>query len=95
MTLRIVADISEQRTTIRLSGRMQAHGQTVTLDPLREQIEFAPFTASDRQSVLDVEAERVAIHSLDGAILEQRVDPRSSFPAPTESGARRRGEIHT
>jgi hypothetical protein len=57
----------------------------VTLDPLREHIEFAPFTASDRKSALDVEPEQVAIQLLDSGILEERIDPRSSFSTPTES----------
>ena len=40
--------------------------QTVTIDPHREHITFAPFTAPDRMSVLDVGPERVMIQTLDG-----------------------------
>lgn len=56
--------------------------QTVTLDPHREHITFAPFTAENRMSVLDVAPERVAIMTLDGRTLEERIDPRQSFPTP-------------
>jgi hypothetical protein len=56
--------------------------QTVTLDAHREHITFAPFTAPDRASVLDVDPERVTVQSTDGAVLEQRADPRSSYPLP-------------
>jgi hypothetical protein len=55
--------------------------QTVTADPHREHITFAPFTAPDRMSVLDVGPERVAITMREGRIVEERVDPRASFPA--------------
>jgi hypothetical protein len=56
--------------------------QTVTIDPRREHITFAPFTGPDRMSVLDVGPERVAIITRDGRIVEERVDPRRSFPTP-------------
>lgn len=54
--------------------------QTVTIDPHREHVTFAPFTAPDRLSVLDVGPERVAITTRDGRIVEERVNPRESFP---------------
>ncbi len=54
--------------------------QTVTLDPHREHITFAPFTAPNRVSVLDVGPERVAIRTPYGHIVEERVNPRQSFP---------------
>lgn len=55
--------------------------QTVTLDPRREHITFAPFMESDRMSVLDVAPERVAITTREGRIVEERANPRESFPA--------------
>lgn len=61
-------------------------GQTVTLDPHREHITFAPFTAPDRMSVLDVGPERVAIVTEDGQLIEERFNPRESFP-PGFAGA--------
>ena len=54
--------------------------QTVTINPHREHITFAPFTAPDRMSVLDIGPERVAITTRDGRIVEERVNPRQSFP---------------
>jgi hypothetical protein len=54
---------------------------TVTVDPHREHITFAPFTAPDRISVLDVGPERVTVKTSDGRIVEQRVNPRATFPA--------------
>jgi len=54
--------------------------QTVTIDPHREHITFAPFSAPDRMSVLDVGPERVTIKTLDGRILEERANPRATFP---------------
>ena len=57
-------------------------GQTVSLDPQREHITFAPFTAPDRASVLDVDPERVTIQTRDGLVVEERTDPRASFPLP-------------
>jgi hypothetical protein len=54
--------------------------QTVTLETRREHITFAPFTALDRKSVLEVGAERVSIQTSDGDVVEERVEPRASFP---------------
>ena len=61
--------------------------QTVTVDPHREHITFAPFTAPDRISVLDLGPERVAIRTPDGRIVEERVNPRESFPTAFEAGS--------
>jgi hypothetical protein len=65
--------------------------QTVTLDPHREHItphrehiSFTPFTAPDRTSVLDVDPERVVIQAADGQVVEERTDPRASYPMPFE-----------
>ena len=55
--------------------------ETLALDPHRERITFSPFTAPDRVSVLDVGPERVAITTRDGRVVEERVDPRTSFPS--------------
>lgn len=55
--------------------------QTVTLDPHREHITFAPFTGPDRFSVLDVDPELVSIQTTAGEILDQRRLPRDTFPA--------------
>jgi hypothetical protein len=56
--------------------------QTVTLDAQRQHIAFAPFTAPDRVSVLDVDPERVRIQTTDGEVVEQHTDPRSWYPLP-------------
>jgi hypothetical protein len=61
---------------------------TVTIDTRRQHIAFAPFTAPDRLSSMSVGPERVAITDPDGKIIEERADPRSSFPTefnPTET----------
>jgi hypothetical protein len=59
--------------------------QTVTIDPHREHITMAPFTGADRISKLEVDPERmkperVTIQTRDGRIIEERLDPRASFP---------------
>lgn len=64
-------------------------GQTVTVDPHREHIEFTPFTAPDRASVLDVDPERVTIEGPGGRAIEERAAPRASFPMPFVFGATR------
>jgi hypothetical protein len=55
--------------------------QTVTMDPHREHITFAPFSGPDRVSVLDVAPERVRIETRSGELVEERLNPRDSFPA--------------
>ncbi len=55
-------------------------GQTVTVDPHRQHIRFEPFTAPGLSSVLEVGPERVTIVAADGRVIEQRIDPRASFP---------------
>jgi hypothetical protein len=64
-------------------------GQTVTIDPHREHITFAPFTAPDRMSVLDVGPERVAITTRDGRVVDQRRNPRASFPTDFKGSSTR------
>lgn len=54
--------------------------QTVTLDPHREHITFAPFGAPDRVSILDVAPERVRIETRSGELVEERLNPRDTFP---------------
>lgn len=56
-------------------------GQTVTLKTHRQHITFAPFTAPDRRSTLDLDPERVSIQTSDGRVVEERVAPRASFPS--------------
>ncbi len=55
--------------------------QTVTLDPHNEVITFAPFTAPNLVSTLTVDPERVTIRSTDGLVVDERLEPRSTFPA--------------
>lgn len=62
-------------------------GQTVTIDPHREHITFAPFTAPDRMPVLDVGPERVGVTTPDGGVVEERVNPRGSFPTAFDAGS--------
>jgi hypothetical protein len=67
------------------------HGElklTASLDARREHITLGPFTAPDRIAVLDVEPERLSIQTTDGVVVEQRDDPRSSFP-PFDFGTTR------
>jgi hypothetical protein len=56
--------------------------QTVTIDPHREHITIAPFTAPDRTALLEVGPERVTIQTRGGRMVEERLDPRASFPLP-------------
>jgi hypothetical protein len=51
-----------------------------SLDARREHITLSPFNQPDRIAVFDVEPERLSIHTTDGVLVEQRDDPRSSFP---------------
>ena len=57
---------------------------TVELDAHREHIAFTPFTARDRNSVLDVQPERVAILDADENVIDHRSNPRDSYPLPFE-----------
>jgi hypothetical protein len=59
---------------------------TVTLNPQRQQISFAPFTAPDRTSSLSVGPELVTIAALDGQVIEERAEPRTSFPLAFDPG---------
>lgn len=54
--------------------------QVVTLDPHREHIRFSPFDRPDGMSVLDVGPEHVAVTDGAGTIVDERSNPRSSFP---------------
>jgi hypothetical protein len=54
--------------------------KTVWLDAHRQHIEYTPFLAEDRTSVLDVDPQRVAIRNGDGHVIEERARPRDSFP---------------
>jgi hypothetical protein len=54
--------------------------QTLCLDTHREHITTAPFPGPNQMSVFDVDPERLAIQTTDGQVVEERVDPRSSFP---------------
>ena len=56
--------------------------QVAKVDPHREHITFAPFTAPNRISVLEVDPERVVITTQDGRVVEERTNPRDSFPLP-------------
>jgi hypothetical protein len=60
--------------------------QVVRLDPHREHITFEPFAGSTQSSTLDVAPERVTITSQDGRIIDERMDPRGSFPLPFNPG---------
>jgi hypothetical protein len=53
----------------------------------REHITFTPFTASDRISALDLGPERVTIRTQDGRIVEERVNPRESFPTTFDAAS--------
>jgi hypothetical protein len=78
-TLRVKMELGGPFWAARGWPRVYA-GQTVTLDAHREHIAFAPFTASDLTSVFDVDPERVVIQTADGRVVEERTDPRASFP---------------
>jgi hypothetical protein len=56
--------------------------QSVVLDPHREHIEFSPFTGVGRTSVLSVGPEHVGIKDSGGRIIEERANPRATFPLP-------------
>jgi hypothetical protein len=56
--------------------------QTVTLDPHREHITFAPFPLPDHESLFEVGPERVVITNQDGQMVKERTNPRASFPTP-------------
>jgi hypothetical protein len=54
--------------------------QTVSLDARRQHVTTAPFGGPEQMSVFDVDPERLAIQTISGHIVEERDDPRSSFP---------------
>jgi hypothetical protein len=53
---------------------------TVSMDAHREHITTTPFPGPDQRSVFDVDPERLAIQTASGKVVEERADPRSSFP---------------
>jgi hypothetical protein len=53
--------------------------ETLDMDAHREHLVYTPFTAPDRSSVFDVDPERVTIQTIDGEVIERRIDPRASF----------------
>ena len=53
---------------------------TASLDARGEHITLGPFIAPDWIAVFDVEPQRLSIQTTDGVLVEQRDDPRSSFP---------------
>jgi hypothetical protein len=62
--------------------------QTVTMDAHREVISFEPFPHPGQRSVLEVDAdaarpEVLRILDADGSVIEERQDPRGSFPVFT------------
>lgn len=53
---------------------------TVTLDTHRERITFTPFSGAQRRSTFSVEPERIVISTGNGDLVEERTQPRQSFP---------------
>jgi hypothetical protein len=53
---------------------------TVSMDAHREHITTTPFPGPDHRSVFDVDPERLAVQTTSGKVIEERTDPRSSFP---------------
>ena len=54
----------------------------LTLDPHRGHVTLNSFPQDGSDSVLDVDPERVVIRSPDGRLIEERNEPRTSFPKP-------------
>jgi len=54
----------------------------LTLDPHREHVTLSSFPQDGSDSMLDVDPERVVIRSPDGRLIEERNEPRGSFPKP-------------
>lgn len=57
----------------------------VRIDPHQEHITFHPFTAAERSSELKVDPEMITIFGEAGRVEEQRLNPRASFPAFTDT----------
>jgi hypothetical protein len=53
---------------------------TVSMDAHREHVTTTPFPGPDQCAVFDVDPERLAIQTASGKVVEERADPRSSFP---------------
>jgi hypothetical protein len=78
---RLTAQVSAGGVFWKLRGWPNIYADaTVELDARREHITFRPFTAPDRISVLDVDPERLTIQTTDGQIVEERDNPRVSYP---------------
>jgi hypothetical protein len=54
---------------------------TVRVDARHEQISFTPFAGPGRQASFSVDPERIVLFSTTGDVLEERRDPRGSFPS--------------
>lgn len=52
---------------------------TLELDARRQHIVVTPFNGADRRSTVDVNPERIVVHTNDGVAVERRDDPRASF----------------
>jgi hypothetical protein len=52
------------------------------MNPQHERITFEPFAELDQLSEFGVGPEKIAIKSRSGAVIEQRLEPRDSFPLP-------------
>jgi hypothetical protein len=53
---------------------------TLTLDARREHTTIASFPGPSQIAVFDVDPEQLLIQTSDGKVIEERYDPRSSFP---------------
>jgi hypothetical protein len=52
---------------------------TLELDARRQHIVVTPFNCADRRSTVDVNPERIVVHTNDGIAVDRRDDPRASF----------------
>jgi hypothetical protein len=57
---------------------------TVTLDAHREQITFSPFGSPEHRSSFSVDPERIVISDTCGEVIDERTEPRGSFPSEFE-----------
>lgn len=57
-------------------------GQTATIDVRRERISFTPYPSAGHTVTYDAGGpERIVITDANGAVVDERIDPRASFPA--------------
>lgn len=54
--------------------------ETVEIDAHHEHVVFTPFPTANRRSVFDGDLERVVIETVSGETVEERAEPRASFP---------------